>query len=103
MKKHNYALSKLRAHKHLFTRTQYLALTTLAKYERYAYRKEIEQSEPKIAYLPSFIQVDKAITKRLAVIGLYLDAIPANDGTSRKLYALRALPNEFSRTVEGDK
>ncbi|MFH0267395.1 hypothetical protein [Vibrio rumoiensis] len=84
----NYALEVLRDNKKLFTTVQYTALLAVAKVDRYDYRKAYEDNEPRIAYLPSFNQ---RVTDKLASIGLMIESVRANDGSQRKIYALRPL------------
>jgi hypothetical protein len=70
-----------------FTSKQFLALKTVALWPNgFDYRKNVEAGETRIPYLPSFYQ---GIKSKLSLIGLDIIAIPANDGTRCKLYALR--------------
>lgn len=80
-------LEILEANKKRFTSKQFLALKTIALWPNgYDYRKAIESKEFRIPYLPAFRQ---SIENKLTAIGLEILSIPANDGTCRKLYALR--------------
>lgn len=82
-------LEILEANKKRFTSKQFSALRTIASWPRgYDYRKAIESKEPRIPYLPSFRQ---SLENKLALIGLEISSIPANDGTPCKLYALRPI------------
>lgn len=75
----------LRANQKRFTAKQFQALMTLAKHGRYDYRKNYESQDYRIYYLPSFKQ---GVESKLALIGLCIESISANDGSSCKLYSI---------------
>ncbi|HCE3512122.1 TPA: hypothetical protein NG630_004425 [Vibrio parahaemolyticus] len=80
-------LEILEANKKRFTSKQFSALKTISLWPNgFDYRKSIESKEFRIPYLPSFRQ---QVERKLALIGLEILSIPANDGTCCKLYALR--------------
>jgi|GEM_PF-6300717 hypothetical protein len=81
----NYVQAILEANKARFTIKQYQALMTIAKHKRYDYRKHYESQDHRIPYLPSFKQ---RVEVKLAVIGLCIDSISANDGSSCRLYSI---------------
>lgn len=85
--KHNFVLSVLKLNQSRFTKIQYGALMAIA-INPFDYRKSYEEGDYRIPYLPSFRQ---QIEGKLAIIGLEIFDMPANDGTHRKLYALKSI------------
>ncbi len=90
--KHNFALSLLKLNKDRFTKIQFEALMVLVRHP-FDYRKKYEEGNYRIPYLPSFRQ---QVESKLAVIGLEMLSISANDGTARKRYAIRPIKNQAS-------
>ena len=88
-----FARDMLAANKSRFSDREFHILSRIAERDKYEYRKEYEAADGSLPYLPSFAQ---KVTDKLAAIGLKLDAIPANDGTCRKLYAL--IPDHAAAT-----
>lgn len=82
----NYVQERLLEHKHRFTAKEFAGLWEVAAAEL-DYRKAIEAAG-RIPYVPSFRQ---KVEPKLNAIGLTLESRPANDGTKRKLYAIRPL------------
>lgn len=80
-----YVQQRLLEHKRRFTTNESAGLWAIAKVETFVYRKAIESVWP-IPYVPSFKQ---RVEPKLNAIGLTLESRPANDGTRRKLYAIR--------------
>ena len=80
-----FALEVLNANKQRFTEKEFRTLKRIAEIGQFDYRKTYEAAADLLPYLPSFRQ---AVADRLAVIGLEIRSIPANDGTPRKLYSL---------------
>ncbi len=91
--KNQFSLDVLAANKSHFTDREFRVLNRIAERGKFEYRKEYEAADGSLHYLPSFAQ---KVTDKLAAIGLKLDAIPANDGTCRKLYAL--IPDHAAAT-----
>ncbi len=83
----SYEQQLLLEHKRCFTAKQFAGLWEIAKVDMFDYRKAIE-SGGRIPYVPSFKQQAEP---KLRAIGLTLESRPANDGTKRKLYAVRPL------------
>ena len=92
-RKNQFARDMLAANKSRFSDREFHILSRIAERDKYEYRKEYEAADGSLPYLPSFAQ---KVTDKLAAIGLKLDAIPANDGTCRKLYAL--IPDHAAAT-----
>ncbi|MFQ2117939.1 hypothetical protein ACK334_16690 [Aeromonas veronii] len=88
-----FARDTLAANKSRFSDREFRILNRIAEHDKFEYRKEYEAADGSLPYLPSFAQ---KVTDKLAAIGLKLDAIPANDGTCRKLYAL--IPDHAAAT-----
>lgn len=85
MNQNQHVIDVLTANKGRFSAREFNILRGIAGRGKFEYRKELEAADRALPYLPSFVQ--KAAAK-LAAIGLEVRAIPANDGTGRKLYAL---------------
>lgn len=80
-----YVQQRFLEHKRHFKRDEFEGLWAIANIEIFDYRKAIE-SGGRIPYVPSFKQ---RVEPKLNAIGLTLESRPANDGTRRKLYAIR--------------
>ncbi len=85
-----FVISMLKDNKSRFTKKQFQALMTIAKHP-FDYRKSIEAADSRIYYVPSIRQI---VEPKLACIGLEIVSTPANDGSKRKLYAIRPLKKE---------
>jgi hypothetical protein len=81
-----YVQQRLLEHKRRFTAKEFAGLWEIATAEL-DYRKVIEAAG-RIPYVPSFRQ---KVEPKLNAIGLTLESRPANDGSRRKLYAIRPL------------
>lgn len=95
--KNQYALDVLKANKARFTGREYRILTLIAEHGAYDYRKGYEAADDCLPYLPSFAQ---RVAAKLAVCGLEIRAIPANDGTCRKKYALSQLAPDYKAAIK---
>ena len=96
--RHNkFARDILVANKSRFSDREFRILNRIAERDKYEYRKEYEAADGSLPYLPSFAQ---RVVDKLAAIGLKLEAIPANDGTCRKLYALIPLKTHHSTVTQ---
>ncbi len=83
----DYVTQTLEHNKKRFTKIQLEALKIIASHP-FDFRKRYEENNYRIPYLPSFKQ---GVEGKLAVINLELISISANDGTARKVYALRPI------------
>ena len=96
-RKNQFARDILAANKSHFTDKEFRVLNRIAERGKFEYRKEYEAADGSLPYLPSFAQ---KVTDKLAAIGLELEAIPANDGTCRKLYALNPLKTDHAAATK---
>ncbi|MCK2070722.1 hypothetical protein [Aeromonas caviae] len=92
-----FARDMLAANKSRFSDREFHILSRIAERDKYEYRKEYEAADGSLPYLPSFAQ---RVADKLAAIGLELEAIPANDGTCRKLYALNPLKTDHAAATK---
>lgn len=83
----SYVQQLLLEYKRRFTRNEFEGLGVIACVKIFDYRKAIE-SGGRIPYVPSFKQ---RVEPKLNAIGLTLESRSANDGSRRKLYAIRPL------------
>ena len=87
MIKDNFVASLLDTNKKLFTKNQFEALMTVVR-NPFDFRKKYEERNYRITYLPN---LNQRVESKLAVIGLEMLRVPANDGTGRKRYAIRPI------------